>query len=318
MSQRNKSRIPVRPHTVSGGKEEDENSKKELEVQFTSQSMIESVTDLNDTFATGDTPKMPEILAVHPLPEEKEKKIPLFKQSLINCSIIDSGVNKWSVPQKKYVPNYKKELTIKPIPDIKKNAPKKRISIPDELKSFEEPFPECGLAEQITQEIQKQLEELKQDSDTTNDVPTPLLTDSHRIQEIETRLSDLEQKLESLIELLYESQIIKGPELKIKLEEYNLEKLNTSLRLHKIDSKSKNQQTKIIPENSDPSVFKQIYYETREKNINLETQEKSEESLNLNKLSTLKKSGWKIFEPRQYTNMLKPIGKFSVKNNTKN
>lgn len=318
------SRIPVRPHTVAGA-QGDESPKKEIEVQFTNQSMVESVTDVNDAFATGDAVETDEGLK-NPEPVNQDpvqKKIPLFKQSMINCSLIESRLTKPLTAPKKYVPNYKKELGHHPVSITKGHvAPKKRISIPDELKSLgDEPFPECGLADEITEVIQKQLDELKRDTDENNVTDLKrncdVLIDADRIKEIEARVMDLEQKFESLIELLYESQILKGPQLEIKLEEYNLEKLNSRLGAHKCDGKSLQPQVKqsnsqVISDDSDPNIYKEILYESRQKKLNLSLEGKSEESLKFNKIPVLERTG-PVLEPSQpkYMSIFKQIGKFS-------
>lgn len=298
-----RSRIPVRPHTVTSVKEDE---KKEIEVQFKNQSMMGSVTDVNDAFATGDTSESAGKLIPDHV-EVKEEKIPLFKQSIINCSLIASYPTKPIAPPKKYIPNYQKEFGQK--------KPRKLISIPDELKSIEdEPFPECGLAEEIKRDIQDQLEELKRDSDTdpAHQEKSNVLTDSDRLKEIETRITDLEQKFESLIELLYESQILKGPELEIKFEEYNLAQLNSRLRLHKRDDKVSQVSSQVISEDSDPSLYKQIFYETRQKQLNMSLPGKTKSSLKFNKGSVLERAVFP-FEPvhSNYMSGFKRFGTFS-------
>lgn len=283
ISNKPRSRIPIRPHTVTGSQNDEE--KKEVEIQFTNQSMTESATDVNDAFATGDG----QLEEIEP---EIPKKVPLFKQSMINCSLVETRKAP-VVPQKKYVPNYQKEL----------GRLKKRISIPDELKSIgDESFPECGLAEKIAEDLKKQLEELKKDSEENQSEIPP---ENNRFSDIEARLSFLEQKLETLIELLHESQIIKKREFAIKIEEYNLEKLNSQLRVHET----------IIPraKSSDPTLHQEIMYETRQKRMNMSLGDK--ESLRFNKISALERAGL-VFEPqennsRKYMSILKQIGKLN-------
>lgn len=56
-----------------------------------------------------------------------------------------------------------------------------------------------------------------------------LLGDSNRLHDIEQKLTKMEQNFDVLIDLLDEMEIVKGPDLKINLESYDIKQLNLSL-----------------------------------------------------------------------------------------
>lgn len=147
----------------------------------------------------------------------------------------------------------------------------KKIPLTDELKSNTQ----LQNLEDLNEKITKNLSVTPDEGD--------------RMESIEDRLTDLEHKFDILVDLLHSNCIIKGSELKIKLEEHKIEKLNSRLSMHTSSSEMMGDSSSISTvavavKSSDPTVWEEKYYEQRQKLLNMTLEKHSAESLKLNRI----------------------------------
>lgn len=280
---------------------------------------------------------------------ETPPKLPLFKQSALDSISVRPTSRKST--DRKYVPNYTNQMpprgsTTKPATrkygsytatkesknQSHKKTEKRLIPLTDELKSKTELRLQKtdSLMQLITEEIQRQLKTLDENDEATTYL-VQLLNDSPKLDNIESRIGKLEGKFDALVKLLHELRVIKDPQLKIKLEEYDLEKLNSKLSMH-LSMRSElsgqtydNAESSIGAEgrscsevsvseekNSDVNIHQQSYYSTQQKLVNLQTA--SQDTLKLNGVipkEEKERLNTNIFYPTQFElkKSIKPISR---------
>lgn len=168
----------------------------------------------------------------------------------------------------------------------------KKIPLTDDLKSKTQLQNLADLNEKITEDIPKRI--IIKNLSVTPDGSKMFKGD--RMESIEDRLTDLEHKFDVLVDLLHSNCIIKGSEIKIKLEEHKIEKLNSRLSMHTSSSEimgdcvsistfnADPKAAQVAVKSSDPTVWEEKYYEQRQKWLNMTLEKHSEESLKLNRI----------------------------------
>lgn len=287
-------------------------NKKEFEEylppEYNSPKDVASLCSLIDCGTTEDEPEVKN-LSTKPSPpqvqtQEKPTKLPPYKKSALNS--IDSTSKNQKPTERKYIPTYniQKSRTSPVKPTVHKYGTcgatsrdskthhqlkmgeKKIIPLTDELKSSTNLRLEQtdSLMQTITEEIQRQLKNLD-DNDEATSYLIQLLNDSPKMENVEARIGQLEGKFDTLVNLLHELRMIKGPQLKIKLEEYDLEKLNSKLSLHP-SMQSPKESSAVAScthgQCSDLNLHQENYYALKQKMKNLESA--SVETLKLNEI----------------------------------
>lgn len=236
---------------------------------------------------------------------EPQPKFLLYKQSALDSVSVQKGRKN----DRKYVPDYSSRTTSTnkaatrkygtyTVRESKsthqKKNDKKLIPLADELKSETELrlHKTESLMQMISEEIKRQLKNLDKEDESTSYL-IQLLNDSPKMATFETRIGKLEGKFDALVHLLHELEVIKGPQLKIELEEYDLKKLNSKLSMHP-SMKSSNttsesysdvkeipsHTTESVETSSDVNIYQESYFSMQQKKTNL--QAASEDTLKVN------------------------------------